>query len=128
MTGGVAVILGPTGENFAAGRSGGIAYVLDEDNGLYRNLNKELVLMEKVVARADREQLRGLLEKHVKYTGSKKAAGILDKFEEYLPKFKKIIPVDYKRMLELTQGFLDQGMSLEDAKIAAFYADQKKSV
>ena len=64
----------------------------------------------------------------MKYTGSKKAAGILDKFEEYLPKFKKIIPVDYKRMLELTQGFLDQGMSLEDAKIAAFYADQKKSV
>ena len=128
MTGGVAVILGPTGKNFAAGMSGGIAYVLDEDNGLYRNLNKELVLMEKVAARADREQLRVLLEKHVKYTGSKKAAGILDKFEEYLPKFKKIIPVDYKRMLELTQGFLDQGMSLEDAKIAAFYADQKKSV
>ena len=128
MTGGVAVILGPTGKNFAAGMSGGIAYVLDEDNGLYRNLNKELVLMEKVVARADREQLRGLLEKHVKYTDSKKAAGILSNFEEFLPKFKKIIPVDYKRMLELTQGFLEQGMSLEDAKIAAFYADQKKSV
>lgn len=128
MTGGVAVILGPTGKNFAAGMSGGIAYVLDENNGLYRNLNKELVLMEKVSAKADVDQLRSLLERHVKYTGSKKAAEILKDFDANLPKFKKIIPEDYKRMMELTQGFQEQGMSLEDARIAAFYADQKKSV
>ena len=101
MTGGRAVILGPTGKNFAAGMSGGIAYVLDEDNHLYRNLNKDLVLMEKVEIKADKLELKEILEKHLKYTGSKKAKKVLDNFEEYLPKFKKIIPVDYKKLLHL---------------------------
>lgn len=83
MTGGVAVIIGPTGKNFAAGMSGGIAYVLDENNSLYRNLNKEMVLMESIEHKSDREELKKLLENHAKYTGSAKAKLILDNFDEY---------------------------------------------
>ena len=126
MTGGVAVILGTTGKNFAAGMSGGIAYVLDEHNTLYRNLNKEMVLMEKVEHKADREELRSLLEKHVAYTGSVKAKTVLDDFDGYLSKFKKIIPADYKRIMQYTEEFIEQGMSLEDAQIDAFYAATSK--
>ena len=125
MTGGVAVILGPVGKNFAAGMSGGVAYVLDENNSLYRNLNKEMVLMERVDYKADKEELRSLLEKHAKYTGSVKAAAILEKFDEYLPKFKKIIPSDYKKMMELTESFIERGMSISEAQIEAFYQNAK---
>ena len=121
MTGGLAVILGPTGKNFAAGMSGGIAYVLDEDNKLYRNLNKEMVLTEKLESKNDREELKRMLEKHLQYTGSSKAKEILDNYEEYLPKFKKIIPADYKKMIGLTAEYMEQGMSNEEAQIEAFY-------
>ena len=99
MTGGVAVILGTVGKNFAAGMSGGIAYVLDEHNTLYRNLNKELVLMENVEEEGDIEEIRQMLEKHLKYTGSQKARVILDGFDGYIGKFKKIIPEEYKRVI-----------------------------
>ena len=122
MTGGRAVILGPTGKNFAAGMSGGIAYVLDESNQLYRNLNKELVLMEKVENKFEQEELRKIIEKHVKATNSKKGLKILAHFEEYLPKFKKIIPADYKELMMATASFEEQGLSKEDARIEAFYA------
>jgi glutamate synthase (ferredoxin) len=125
MTGGRAVILGPTGKNFAAGMSGGIAYVLDEDNQLYKNLNKELVLMEQIDNKGEKQELEEILKKHVKYTGSKKAKTILDHFDEYLPKFKKIIPADYKKLLHLISGFEEQGMSREKAQIEAFYASTK---
>jgi len=121
MTGGLAVILGQVGKNFAAGMSGGVAYVLDENNSLYRNLNKEMVLMEKVDYKADKEELKSMLTKHVEYTGSKKAQAILDNFSDYLPKFKKIIPSDYKKMMELTEGFIERGMSIQEAQIEAFY-------
>ena len=100
MTGGRAVVLGPTGKNFAAGMSGGIAYVLDEKNRLYRNLNKEMVLMEKIESQADKDELKEILENHVKYTGSLKAKMILEQFEEYLPKFKEIIPEEYKKVTQ----------------------------
>ncbi len=100
MTGGIALILGSVGKNFAAGMSGGIAYVLDEHNTLYKNLNKELVLMESVTASEDKDEIRKLLEDHVKYTGSVKAQKILDEFEESMGRFKKIIPEEYKRILE----------------------------
>jgi len=122
MTGGRAVILGTTGKNFAAGMSGGVAYVYDEDNKLYRNLNKGMVLMEKVENKTDREELRSILEKHLHYTGSKKAEQILANFEENLMKFKKIIPEDYKKLIGLTVMYEEQGMSREDAQIEAFYA------
>ena len=120
MTGGLVVILGPTGKNFAAGMSGGIAYVLDEENHLYRNLNKQLVSMESVEQRCDREELRRLIENHVKYTGSKKGLKILEHFEEYVGHFKKIIPLDYKEMLRLTAKYEEQGMTREQAQIEAF--------
>lgn len=122
MTGGRAVILGTTGKNFAAGMSGGVAYVYDEDNKLYRNLNKGMVLMEKVENKTDREELRSILEKHLHYTGSKKAEQILANFEENLMKFKKIIPEDYKKLMGLTVMYEEQGMSREDAQIEVFYA------
>jgi len=102
--------------------SGGIAYVLDEESCLYKNLNKEMVLMEKVETKFDQEELRAMIEAHVRNTGSKKGQEVLDHFKEYLPKFKKIIPGDYKRMLQLSSQFEEQGMSRQEAQIEAFYA------
>ena len=124
MTGGVVVVIGPTGKNFAAGMSGGIVYVLDEHNQLYRNLNKEMVLMEKVENKHDQEELKNMLEKHVAYTGSVKAQEILDNFKMYLPKFKKLIAGDYKKLLQLSAQFEEHGMSREEALIEAFYVTQ----
>ncbi|MDO4622061.1 MAG: glutamate synthase large subunit [Eubacteriales bacterium] len=126
MTGGVAVVIGSVGKNFAAGMSGGIAYVLDEKNRLYRNLNKEMVLMERVEHKADIAELKTLLEKHAAYTGSEKAKEILADYEGYLPKFKKIIPTDYKKMVQLTEDFIERGMGMQEAQIEAFYASIRK--
>ena len=120
MTGGVAVILGPTGKNFAAGMSGGVVYVFDENNALYKNLNKSMVEMEKVEHKSDKEELKKLLSKHVKYTNSSRAKMILDNFDENILKFKKIIPADYKKMVQLTHEFMEKGMSFKDAQIEAF--------
>ncbi|MBO4902735.1 MAG: glutamate synthase large subunit [Lachnospiraceae bacterium] len=128
MTGGRCVILGPTGKNFAAGMSGGIAYVYDEHNRLYRNLNREMVLMEKIETKTDREELHKMLENHVRYTGSAKAKEILDHFDESLPHFKKIIPEDYKKLIMMTGIYEEQGMSREDAQIEAFYACTGKAL
>ena len=105
--------------------SGGIAYVLDENNSLYRNLNKEMVLMESIEHKTDKEELRNLLTKHVAYTDSAKAKMILDDFDNYLPKFKKIIPSDYKKIVQLTEDFIERGMSMKEAQIEAFYESQK---
>lgn len=126
MTGGCVAVLGPVGRNFAAGMSGGTAYVLDEKSNLYQNLNRELVLMEKVQEKCDREELLRLLKDHVAYTDSLRGKEILKNFEGYLPYFKKIIPVDYQRMLRLTAGFEEQGMSAEEAQVEAFYAGTGK--
>ncbi len=120
MTGGRAVILGPTGKNFAAGMSGGIAYVLDEENKLYKNLNKQLVSMEKLVNKAEIEELKSMIEKHVQYTGSAKGKRILEQFDAYVEHFKKIIPADYKEMLRLTAKYEEQGETHERALIEAF--------
>lgn len=120
MTGGVAVILGETGKNFAAGMSGGVAYVLDTKHRLYRNLNKEMVLMENLKHKADKLELRLLLENHVRYTGSKKAKAILEDFELHARDFKKVIPVDYREIKKITESFIEQGFSLEDAQMEAF--------
>ncbi|MDD5934112.1 MAG: glutamate synthase-related protein, partial [Clostridiales bacterium] len=121
MTGGRVVVLGPTDKNFAAGMSGGIAYVLDDNNCLYKNLNKDLVLMEKVENKYEQEELREMIEKHVKATDSKRGKEVLDHFSEYLPKFKKIIPEDYKELMIKASQLEELGMSKEDAQIEAFY-------
>ncbi|MBQ9885532.1 MAG: glutamate synthase large subunit [Lachnospiraceae bacterium] len=120
MTGGCVVILGATGKNFAAGMSGGIAYVLDEDNRLYKNLNKHMVSMESVTLKGDLEELKSIISDHVRYTGSKKGAEILENFDKYIPHFKKIIPTDYKEMLRLIKKNEDRGADYEQAKIEAF--------
>ena len=121
MTGGKAVILGRTGKNFAAGMSGGFAYVLDEENALYRNINKEMISMEDVNQKADKEELKRLIREHVEKTGSQKGKKILEAFEEYLPKFKKIIPNDYKKILSLSLHYEELGMKPEEAQVEAFY-------
>ena len=125
MTGGRVVILGATGKNFAAGMSGGIAYVLDEDHELYLRLNKQMVDMEAVTERHDGEELRTLIEKHIRETGSPLGKRVLDHFQEYLPKFKKIIPRDYKRMITTIGQMEEKGMSHEKATMEAFYAVRK---
>jgi len=120
MTGGVAVILGKTGKNFAAGMSGGVAYVLDEDNDLYTKLNKTLVGFSKVTDARHIEELRGIIEEHVSATGSELGRAILDNFDGYLPKFKRVIPHDYAKMMSSIQKFASGGMDAEEAKISAF--------
>ncbi len=121
MTGGCVAVIGKVGKNFAAGMSGGVAYVLDENNDLYRKTNKSLVSTEEVSNKYDVLELKGMIEEHVKYTDSEKGKLILDNFEEYLPKFKKIIPYDYKKMLETIAKMEQKGLNPEQAQIEAFY-------
>lgn len=122
MTGGRVAVLGRTGRNFAAGMSGGVAYVLDVDRDLYRNVNKQMVNIERVTSKFDVNELKGMIEEHVACTNSEIGKEILDRFKEYLPKFKKIIPVDYERMLTMILQLEEQGMNSEQAKAEAFYA------
>lgn len=121
MTGGRVVVIGKTGKNFAAGMSGGVAYVLDEDRDLYTKLNKEMVLFSEVTEKYEILELKELIEEHVKATNSKKGKDILDNFDEYLPKFKRIIPHDYKKMMSAIAVNEEKGMSNEQARIEAFY-------
>ena len=121
MTGGRVVVLGITVKNFAAGMSGGIAYVLDEDNHLYRNLNKDMISIEKLESKYDIHELKSLIEEHVKETGSERGKSILADWENYVGKFKKIIPNDYKKMVALSAKLEEKGMSTEQAQIEAFY-------
>lgn len=125
MTGGRVAVLGTTGKNFAAGMSGGIAYVLDENHDLYLRLNKQMVSVGAVTERHDAKELRGMIEDHVAATGSVWGQEILDHFEEYLPKFKKIIPADYQKMISAIGQMEEKGMSHEQATLEAFYAVSK---
>ena len=126
MTGGRVAILGKTGKNFAAGMSGGIAYVLDEDRDLYMKLNKELIVSEEITSKSDAQELKTMIEEHVNATNSPKGKEILESFEEYLPKFKKILPKDYDRMLKSIASFQAKGLSYEEAQIEAFYENKCK--
>ena len=126
MTGGRVVVLGTTGKNFAAGMSGGIAYVLDEKRDLYKRLNKELVSLEEVTNKYDVQELKEMIQDHVAYTGSARGKEILDHFGEYLPKFKKVMPHDYRRMMNTIVQMEEKGLSSEQAQIEAFYANQRK--
>jgi glutamate synthase (ferredoxin) len=124
MTGGRVVVLGKTGKNFAAGMSGGIAYVLDEDSDLYTRLNKTMVSSTEITSKYDVLELKEMIQEHVAYTNSEKGKEILNHFGEYLPKFKKIIPHDYERMLKLIVQMEEKGLSAENAQIEAFYANK----
>ena len=121
MTGGKVVVLGTTGKNFAAGMSGGIAYVLDMGNDLYKRLNKEMISIEAVTDKYEVSELKQLIMDHVNYTKSEIGKRILEDFEGYLPKFKKIIPKDYKKMMNMIVAFEEKGLSREKAAIEAFY-------
>ncbi|MCR5764474.1 MAG: glutamate synthase subunit alpha, partial [Treponema sp.] len=120
MTGGLVAILGPTGRNLAAGMSGGIAFVLDKSHNLYKKVNKELVSMEDITTAHDKELLFRLINNHFKETGSKVAERILSNFDESLSNFKKIIPNDYKKMLEEIAKSEQKGSSHEEAVMEAF--------
>ena len=125
MTGGRCVILGPTGKNFAAGMSGGIAYVLDEKHDLYMRLNKDQVMTDTLTEAHDIAELRSLIEEHVAATGSPRGRKILAAFHSYIPCFKKVMPRDYDRMLRSIAQFEEKGMSREQAEIQAFYANTR---
>ena len=100
MTGGRVAVLGGTGKNFAAGMSGGIAYVLDMNHDFYLRLNKQMVEMSEVTEKDDIKELKALISDHVAETGSERGKEILDGFDKYLPFFKKIIPTEYKKIIE----------------------------
>ena len=125
MTGGRCVILGPTGKNFAAGMSGGIAYVLDEHHDLYLRLNKDQVMTDTLTEPHDIAELRGLIEAHVAATGSPRGKKILAAFHSYIPCFKKVMPRDYDRMLRSIAQYEEKGLTRQQAEIEAFYANTR---
>ena len=99
MTGGIVVVLGKTGRNFAAGMSGGVAYVLDDNQLFDTKCNLDMVDIEPLIAKEDIDTLRNLIELHFKYTGSKVAEGILADFTRYHSRFVKVMPMEYKKAL-----------------------------
>jgi glutamate synthase (ferredoxin) len=120
MTGGRIVILGQTGRNFAAGMSGGTAYVLDEDGGFASRCNKAMVALEKIDDPAEAELVLDMIKRHAEYTKSQKAFKVIALWEEMLPKFVKVIPHDYRRVLTALKKAEDAGLSGDDALNAAF--------
>ncbi|HZG74971.1 MAG TPA: glutamate synthase large subunit [Paenibacillus sp.] len=120
MTGGRVVVLGPTGRNFAAGMSGGIAYVYDPRGALRGRVNAEMVLFERIEAHYEVNEVKTMLRNHVKFTDSALARRILDAWEEAVLDFVKIIPKDYKRMFEAIERGKKSGLSNEKAILAAF--------
>ncbi len=127
MTGGRVVVLGRTGKNFAAGMSGGIAYVLDEEHDLYTRLNKALVSLETVTREVDIAELKALITEHAEATGSEKAKAILADFDSFLPCFKKVIPHDYAKIQTTVRELEMSGVSHEQAEIEAFELIRKEA-
>jgi glutamate synthase domain-containing protein 3 len=120
MTGGRVVVLGQTGRNFAAGMSGGIAYVLDEKGDFAKRCNRAMVQLMSLEDMDEMESLKNMIFRHAEYTGSKGAAEVLLFWDEWLPKFVRVIPHDYKRVLEAEQQMKESGMTREGAELAAF--------
>jgi glutamate synthase (ferredoxin) len=120
MTGGRVVVLGKTGRNFAAGMSGGIAYVLDEEGGFEKVLNREMVDPEPLADPAEVEMVRGLVERHVKLTGSARGKRVLEAWKELAPRFVRVVPNDYRRVLEAQARMRAKGLSPDEAEMAAF--------
>jgi glutamate synthase domain-containing protein 2/glutamate synthase domain-containing protein 1/glutamate synthase domain-containing protein 3 len=120
MTGGRVVVLGTTGRNFAAGMSGGVAYVLDETGDFDKRCNQQMVGIEKLENPEESEEVRQMIQNHAKFTESERAWKILALWETMAPKFVKIIPRDYQRMLDAIQRVSQAGLSGEEALMAAF--------
>jgi glutamate synthase (ferredoxin) len=120
MTGGRVVVLGPTGKNFAAGMSGGIAYVLDEKGDFPGRCNQEMVKLYKLEDETELEEVRAMIRRHADYTKSEKAWKVLALWESYATKFVKVYPNDYRRVLETQKRFKAQGLAEDEAIMAAF--------
>ncbi len=120
MTGGRVVILGPTGRNFAAGMSGGIAYVLDETGDFSVRCNPQMVALERLEDPEEIAEVRRMIERHASYTQSDRARRILAQWEEMVPGFVKVLPKDYKRVIQALARVQQAGLSGEEAIMAAF--------
>jgi glutamate synthase (ferredoxin) len=120
MTGGRVVVLGPTGRNFAAGMSGGVAYVLDENGTFAQQANPSMVGLEKVETKAEIAELRAIIQRHVDYTQSARGQDVLKRFDTVVSKFVKVLPKDYKRMLACIEKAEAQGLTGDEAVMAAF--------
>lgn len=120
MTGGIIVVLGPTGRNCAAGMSGGIGYIFDEEGTLPRNLNTTMVDLENIETDTEAKELYHLIENHAKFTNSTVAHSILSNWKDKLVKFTKIIPKDYKQVLKKIEEAKLNGLTGEEAVLAAF--------
>ncbi|OGR90075.1 MAG: glutamate synthase subunit alpha [Elusimicrobia bacterium RIFCSPLOWO2_01_FULL_59_12] len=125
MTGGRVVVLGKTGRNFAAGMSGGVAYVLDKEGTFPIHLNKQMVELTRLEDAEEIAEIKKLIERHAQYTGSTVAQNVLDNWSSILPKFIKVLPKDYKRVLEAEKRVRAQGLSGEEATMAAFQENIK---
>ncbi|WP_314590527.1 glutamate synthase large subunit [Paenibacillus terrigena] len=128
MTGGRVVVLGATGRNFAAGMSGGVSYVLDTDQSFVNRVNLEMVLLERVEDTEEVKELRMMIEEHVRYTGSELGQRILTNWDATLPKFVRIIPKDYKKMLEYIAKAEAKGLEGESALMSAFETSMREVV
>ncbi|UHA71955.1 glutamate synthase large subunit [Paenibacillus sp. 481] len=126
MTGGRVLVLGQTGRNFAAGMSGGIAYVLDTDRTFVQRCNLEMVLLEPIEDEQEEAAVKAMIEKHVQYTGSTHGERLLSNWETTLSQLVKVIPKDYKRMLEQIATMQNKGLSGEAALLAAFEANMRE--
>jgi glutamate synthase (NADPH) large chain len=120
MTGGRVVILGSTGRNFAAGMSGGVAYVLDESATFATRCNKEMVGLGELEDAEEIKAVHGMIFRHAQLTGSKRAAEILASWSHWLPYFVRVMPHDYRRVLESQKKMRETGLSPEEAEMAAF--------
>jgi glutamate synthase (ferredoxin) len=120
MTGGKVVVLGSTGRNFAAGMSGGVAYILDETGDFATRCNRSMVGLEKLEEPEEISDLYEMIQRHADYTKSEKASEVLASWEEMVPKFVKVMPKDYKRVIQALKKALEAGLSGDDALSAAF--------
>ena len=120
MTGGRVVVLGSAGRNFAAGMSGGVAYVLDERGDFPSRVNLQMVGIEKLEAADEIAEVRALIEKHLAHTASSRARRVLDAWEQMVPRFVKVMPNDYRRMLACMRRAHGQGLTGDEAVMAAF--------
>ena len=120
MTGGQVLVLGQTGRNFAAGMSGGIAFVYDEDGTFASHCNRDMVGLSTLSEQEDISLVKLMLKKHIEYTGSTYAAGIAADFDKYAPHFVKVLPKDYERMLHAIKEVEARGLTGEEALMAAF--------
>lgn len=127
MTGGKVVVLGTTGRNFAAGMSGGIAYVFDEDGTFHTRCNTELVHLQTMEHERELQDVYNMLEKHVEYTNSAHGKRILAYWEKYSPQFVKVIPKAYLKINSRIQTLQDEGLSVFDAQMTAFDESNKEA-